>query len=83
MNEDILQEAWRLADQEFRPQAEEADQGDITGQVGQNVRKLADAGYFGLGISPEWGGMGADDVTRREYTELMASACGVTAFVQQ
>ena len=28
-------------------------------------------------------GLGADEATRREYTELMASACGVTAFVQQ
>ena len=83
MNEPILREARRLADEVFRPQAEEADQGDITGQVGRNVRMLADAGYFGLGIAPEFGGLGADDATRREYTELMASACGVTAFVQQ
>jgi alkylation response protein AidB-like acyl-CoA dehydrogenase len=83
MNEQILSEARRLADDLFRPQAEAADQSDIHGQVGQNVRLLADAGYFGLGISPEFGGIGADDVTRREYTELMASACGVTAFTQQ
>ena len=83
MSEPILREARRLADEVFRPHAEEADQGDITGQVGRNVRLLADAGYFGLGIAPEFGGMGADDATRREYTELMASACGVTAFVQQ
>lgn len=83
MNEQILAEARRLADEVFRPNAERADQGDIHGQVGENVRLLAEAGYFGLGISPDFGGMGADDVTRREYTELMASACGVTAFVQQ
>jgi len=83
MNEQILAEARRLAEGVFRPNAERADQGDIGGQVGENVRLLAQAGYFGLGISPEWGGMGADDVTRREYTELMASACGVTAFTQQ
>lgn len=83
MNEEILREARRLADDIFRPCAEEADQGEITGQVGKNVRKLAEAGYYGLGIGREWGGMGADDATRREYTELMASACGVTAFVQQ
>ena len=83
MSEPILREARRLADEVFRPHAEEADQGEITGQVGRNVRLLADAGYFGLGIAPEFGGMGADDAARREYTELMASACGVTAFVQQ
>ena len=83
MNEPILREARRLADEVFRPHAEEADQGGISGQVGRNIRLLADAGYFGLGIGPEFGGFGADDATRREYTELMASACGVTAFVQQ
>ncbi len=83
MNEQILQEARRLADDVFRPNAEAADQGDIHGQVGQNVRMLADAGYFGLGISAKYGGLDADEATRREYAELMASACGVTAFVQQ
>ena len=83
MNDDILREARRLADDVFRPNAQTADQGDIGGQVGQNVRALAEAGYYGLGIAVEHGGMGADDATRREYTELMASACGVTAFVQQ
>ncbi len=83
MKEQILAEARRLADEVFRPNAERADQGDIYGQVAENVRLLAQAGYFGLGISPDFGGMGADDVTRREYTELMASACGVTAFTQQ
>lgn len=83
MNEQILAEARRLADEVFRPNAERTDQGDVHGQVAENVRLLAHSGYFGLGISPDFGGMGADDVTRREYTELMASACGVTAFTQQ
>ena len=83
MNEDLLHEARRLADAVFRPNAQAADQGDIHGQVAANVRMLGQAGYFGLGISPDYGGMGADEATRREYTEVMASACGVTAFVQQ
>jgi alkylation response protein AidB-like acyl-CoA dehydrogenase len=83
MNKQILCEAQRLADNVFRPHAEESDQGTITGQVGENIRLLADAGYFGLGIAVEYGGFGADETTRREFTELMASACGVTAFVQQ
>jgi alkylation response protein AidB-like acyl-CoA dehydrogenase len=83
MNEPILDEARRLADEVFRPHAQDADQGEIHGQVGRNVRMLADAGYYGLGIPTANGGMGADETTRREYTELMASACGVTAFVQQ
>ncbi len=83
MNEQILREARRLADDVFRPHAEEADQGAVTGRVAENVRLLADAGYYGLGIAPEYGGFGADEATRREFTELMASACGVTAFTQQ
>ena len=83
MNEQILAEARRLADEVLRPNAERTDQGDIAGQLGENVRLLGAAGYFGLGVSPEHGGLGADEVTRREYTELMASACGVTAFTQQ
>ena len=83
MTEEILHEARRLAEEVFRPNAETADRGDIHGQVETNVRALARAGYYGLGISPEYGGLGADDAVRREYTELMASACGVTAFTQQ
>ena len=38
---------------------------------------------FGLGITPEYGGLGADETTRHEYAEILASACGVTAFTQQ
>ncbi len=83
MNEQILCEARRLADDVFRPNAQTADQGGIHGQVAANVRLLGENGYFGLGISPDYGGFGADETTRREYTEVMASACGVTAFVQQ
>ena len=83
MNEETLREARRLADDVFRPNAQTADQGDIHGQVAANVRLLARYGYFGLGIGLDYGGMGADEATRREYTEIMASACGVTAFVQQ
>ena len=83
MNEEILSEARRLAADVFRPHAQQADQGDIHGQVETNVRMLAERGFFGLGVSPDYGGLGADEATRREYTEVMASACGVTAFVQQ
>ena len=83
MTSDILTEARRLADDVFRPNAEKADLGDVHGQVAENVRALALAGYFGLGISREYGGLGADDPARREYAELMASSCGVTAFTQQ
>jgi len=83
MDTNVLNEARRLADEIFRPKAEESDRGDIHGIVGSNIRLLADAGYFGLGIDPKYGGFGAGDAARREYAELIASACGVTAFTQQ
>jgi alkylation response protein AidB-like acyl-CoA dehydrogenase len=83
MDDGILREARRLADEVFRPRAEATDQGGIDGPIRENVRLLANAGYYGLGIPPEFGGLGADDATRREFTELMASACGATAFTQQ
>jgi len=83
MNQELLREALRLANDIFRPQAQITDQGDIHGQLETNVRALGGAGYFGLGISREYGGMGADDSTKSEYAELIASACGVTAFTQQ
>ena len=79
----MLREAQRLASDVFRPHAEATDQGSIRDGVTENVQMLAQAGYFGLGIDPEFGGMGANEATRQEYTELLASACGVTAFTQQ
>jgi alkylation response protein AidB-like acyl-CoA dehydrogenase len=83
--EQALQEIKDLAENVFRPRAEAADREKPgpSGIVAENIRLLADCGYFGLGIDPRYGGMGADDWTRREFTEIVASACGVTAFTQQ
>ncbi|MBV9848847.1 MAG: acyl-CoA/acyl-ACP dehydrogenase [Armatimonadetes bacterium] len=83
MDRALLHTAWRLADETMRPRAAEADRGDIHGPVADNIRALGEAGFFGLGIGPEYGGLGADEVTRHEFTEILASACGVTAFTQQ
>jgi len=83
MNEGMLSNLRVLADDVFRPNAEITDQGTIHDQLIINIELLKDAGYFGLGIPSLYGGMEADDATRQEYTELMASACGVTAFTQQ
>lgn len=83
MNGDQLAAARDLASTVFRPLAEQTDQGDVNGQLRENVGLLRAAGYFGLGIPRAYGGMEADDVIRQEYSELLASACGVTSFTQQ
>ena len=83
MSEALLNRIRELVDSEFRPSAEAADQGSIHGQVETNIRKLADLGCFGFNIPVSFGGLAADDETRREYSELIASSCGVTSFVQQ
>ena len=74
-----------IAETTFRPHAQAADREapSANGVLAGNIRLLADRGYFGLGIDTRYGGMGADDFTRREFTEIIASACGVTAFTQQ
>ena len=83
MDRELLHKAWRLADEVIRPRAIEADRGDVRGPVADNIRQLGEAGFFGLGIATEHGGLGADEVTKHEYAEILASACGVTAFTQQ
>ena len=83
MNKALLHTVWQIADQFLRPCAAEADRGGVDGPVAGNIKRLGEAGLFGLGIPTEYGGMGADEVTRHEYAEILASACGVTAFTQQ
>jgi len=83
MDKALLHTAWQISDEFLRPRAAEADRGDVHGPVADNVRRLGAAGLFGLGIPAEYGGLGADAVTRHEYAEILASACGVTAFTQQ
>jgi len=79
----LLHPVWQLAERALRPCASAADGGDLRGPVLGHVQNLARAGFFGLGVPTEHGGLGADEVTRHEFTEILASACGVTAFTQQ
>ncbi len=83
MDRTLLHTVWQIADDRLRPQAAAADQGDWDGPISANLQCLGQAGFFGLGIPAKHGGLGADEVTRHEYTEILASACGVTAFTQQ
>ena len=83
MDRELLHTVWQIADEFLRPCAAEADRGGVAGPVADNVRRLGAAGLFGLGIPADYGGLEADEVTRHEYAEILASACGVTAFTQQ
>jgi len=83
MDKALLHTVWKIVEDQLRPNAVEADQGDGHGPVAENLRRLGQAGFFGLGIPKSYGGLGADEVTRHEYAEILASVCGVTAFTQQ
>ncbi len=83
MDRALLHTVWQIAEETLRPNAVAADLGDIHGPVADNLRRLGEAGMFALSISPQYGGLDADETTRHEYTEILASACGVTAFTQQ
>ena len=75
-----------IAENVFRPNALAADREtppllgargqapSATGVLSSNIRLLADRGYFGLSIDKRYGGMGADDFTKREFAEIIASA---------
>ena len=45
-----------------------------------NVRTLADAGLLDSLTPARFGGTGAGGADLRKYTEILASACGVTTF---
>ena len=83
MDRTLLNSLWRLADGTIRPRAALADQGEPDGAVKQNIDLIAERGFLGLGVPRDCGGLGADETTQHEYTEILASVCGVTAFTQQ
>ena len=83
MDKTLLHAVWQLADDVLRLGATQADQRGLDGAVEHNLCCLGEAGLFGLGIARKHGGLDADEVTRHEYAEILASACGVTAFTQQ
>jgi len=76
----ILTAARRVAETVIGPRAQETDQG--AGPNPDNFRALAEAGLLGLALPREFGGLAASGETQREYTEILASYCGVTTFTQ-
>jgi alkylation response protein AidB-like acyl-CoA dehydrogenase len=84
MDRALFASLWQIADDALRPSAAEADAcGVIEGSLADNLRLLGDRGFLGMGVPRQYGGLGADITTQHEYTEILASACGVTAFTQQ
>jgi alkylation response protein AidB-like acyl-CoA dehydrogenase len=68
---------------EFAANAATADtSGPANKTLHGNILSLAKLGFFGAGVSKEYGGLELKDTTRREATERIAATCGVTAFAQ-
>ena len=76
----ILETARRIAETVLGPAAEISDQ--MEGPNRANFEALADAGLLGIGAPRRFGGLDASGATQREYTQILASYCGVTTFVQ-
>jgi alkylation response protein AidB-like acyl-CoA dehydrogenase len=71
-----------LADR-FQACAEETDQsGPSNALIRENIRLLAEAGYYGAGISTVYGGLALSEEARVDCTLALGAACGVTAFTQ-
>ena len=76
----------RLADLalDFEKRAEETDrQGPSNPLISENIRQLGELGFYGAGIPRAMGGLGLSEPARRESHQLLAAACGATAFAQQ
>jgi len=68
----------------FEKYAEETDQGGPSNpRLRENIRLLADAGFYGAGIAAQYGGLALPEEARIACTMIIAAACGVTAFTQQ
>ncbi len=68
-----------IADTVLEPRAEAVDQ---SGQPpAENLRALANVGLVGVTTPLEWGGQACSGTFQREYTEIVAAACGTTWFV--
>lgn len=76
----LLACASRIAQTEFEPRANEADR--AAGPPKENITRLAEVGLLGLTAPRRYGGYEAPADVFYAYTETLASACGLTTFVQ-
>ncbi len=77
---EIIRSARALGEAILGPSAEMSDQ--LPGPNPANFVALAEAGLLGLGAPREFGGLEASGATQRETTQILASFCGVTTFIQ-
>ncbi|WP_437730617.1 acyl-CoA dehydrogenase family protein [Sorangium sp. So ce1335] len=76
----LLERARRVAALVLAPAASATDQAEAVPR--EHIRALADAGLLGIATPARHGGQGAPARVAREVLEILAGACGVTAFVQ-
>lgn len=76
----ILASARRIAETILGPNAQVSDL--AAGPNLTNFRALAEAGLLGMSLPREYGGLDASNATQRDVTQLLASYCGVTTFIQ-
>jgi alkylation response protein AidB-like acyl-CoA dehydrogenase len=77
---EIVAAAHRIGETVLGPNAEISDQ--AAGPNIENFRALAEAGLLGLSLPRRYGGLDVSGATQREITEILASYCGVTTFIQ-
>ncbi len=77
---EILDTARRLGESVLGPNAELSDQ--MNGPNRANFDALAASGLLGMGAPRQYGGLEASGATQREVTQILASYCGVTTFIQ-
>lgn len=75
----LIERARRLATLVLAPSANATDQAAAVPR--EHIRALADAGLLGTATPACYGGHGAPPRVAREVLEILAGACGVTAFV--
>lgn len=76
-DEELVSEARRIAEEHLRPQADRTDSEARFPELG--LRKLAEAGFWGLTIPKEYGGLEANLLTTVLVVESLAQECASTA----
>ncbi|MGE5542460.1 MAG: acyl-CoA dehydrogenase family protein, partial [Bacillota bacterium] len=80
-HQSVRKSARDVVDKEIKPRAQALD---ISGEFPwENVRSLADLGYFGLHVPEEYGGAGLDSLALALVIEEIARGCASTALMYE